>query len=378
MEEDTDPTIPFDARVDHGVQFRARYGRYVTWCSANGTFGCSCPAFHFRPEGACKHVLDLVMSMTDLTPQDFVTELHEMSGMSNLVRDDLAGIPGGLPLSTITGLFGKPGAGKTTLVAQSAMAYIKQHNRPAIIVDTEGSTVSYFSWYQKLRMRWDMPDIEFIKARYISVPDKKNKDKRTWEMVDLPKKVGDNSLIVIDCRNIRGILHMHGKGVNMKVRASKLAFLQDEDTWDDDVWNSPIAKVISSTNAGYLSYDSISMPMKEIGIENQNLPQRAEVTAFWMAPAQQLFHELSLCGFATLHYMKDPANIYGPVEFEGGKAAGHTYKYVFQLDKAGQGAKETRRKLAVWRHPGKKPYSETAFMELTETGFVDVEAPATA
>lgn len=303
-------------------------------------------------------------------------EFDDMGFQQETHLDALNELLGGLPVRTLTGLFGPPGAGKTTTMYQTAVDYTAREERPAIIVDTEGSVHTYREWWTKFQQRFDLEDdeeSELVYARYTK-EDRGNEDSNEYSLEmpgDVePDTVPQKAVVILDCRNIRGILHMHGRGVNINIKDKKMGILQDKDHWVESPFLSPIGKLVLDTGAGFLSYDSLSMPLKEIGIEQQNLPQRAEATSYWMGPAQTLFQELGLAGFAVMHWMKDPANQYDTPQFEGGKALGHTFKYVVEMREAKQ---KTQRKAMIYRHPAKGRYTEDRWLRFSKRGLYDVD-----
>lgn len=310
-----------------------------------------------------------------------------LEGFNRLTGDVKHNRPGGFPQGTIVGLFGEAAMGKTSVNFQLAVDFLASTNRRVLLFDTEGSWDTYATYWETFKNRFGIPNDNgkghnlenavIVQGKYVQDPKTRqwmlqipgyNPDAKKAEDRD---KLPEKAIIVFECRNIRGILHAHGRGVNIKVKESKLAVLQDPNHWILDVYDTPLGKLVLDLGIGYISYDSISAPMKEFGIESQNLPQRAEATAYWMGPAQQLFAELNLCGTAIMHYMKDPTNIYGKVDPEGGKVLAHTFKYTLRMS----GAKDKmRRKMQIYRHPGKAKDSEEAIFQFTPNGLVDVES----
>ena len=64
----------------------------------------------------------------------------------------------------------------------------------------------------------------------------------------------------------------------------------------EEVYPSPISKVVEAKGYCAILYDSITMPMKVFGSDQQNFPARAHAQTLWLAEMLNLIDE-----HGTLH-----------------------------------------------------------------------------
>lgn len=303
-----------------------------------------------------------------------------LKGINNLV--------GGLPTGSILGLFGIAGAGKSILAFHLIYDRLLETNNDtnAMIFDTEGSEFTYIEWLPILNERTGLD----VGLKFVSY------DPESLEVtITDDKQKHDKFIYILDMRQITHILGFHGRGCTMtrsktrdsrdgEVKGGKVKLVGEDDKWFDIIDETPIGKFIDEHKIGILIYDSITNPLTIFGFEQENLPSRTNATNWWLTSIQALAEEKELVCVVTAHETSNPQKAWERPHYEGGKAIEHNMKFVVYISegkssrtpktpKEDTNWSQTTRELRNQRHPSKRPFIEYVKLDLTDTGFIDME-----
>lgn len=303
-----------------------------------------------------------------------------LKGINNLV--------GGLPVGSLLGIFGVAKSGKSILAFHLVYDKLLEEDSDsnALIFDTEGSEFTYIEWLEILNERTGLDvGLKFVvynpKTLEVSISDDKTKH--------------DKYIYILDMREITHILGFHGRGCSLnisktrdsregEVKGGKLGLKAENEQWFEDIWESPIGKFVTNYKIGLVVYDSLTNPLTDFGFEKENLPARTNATNLWLARIQALAEVMELVCIVTLHETGDPQKGWVRPQYEGGKAVEHNLKFAIYLSEGKSSRtpktpKEdtnwttTTRELRNERHPSKRPFVEYVKLDLTDTGFIDME-----
>lgn len=268
---------------------------------------------------------------------------------SNL-KSDLKAITdliGPLNQDAIHAIYGASQVGKTLLQLQILYEVSHKTERPTLAYDTEGGMREFVEHWGPI-----------FKKRY-------------------PKAVVDVRMK----RDFRQILRDHGKLVKIKMSGDKAK--SDEAKMNtggklgltivEDVYPSPILQLVQKRNYAMVFYDSVSMPMKYFGSEQQNFPARGSAMNLWFAEMLNIIDEGDCYVFASHHSSKNPALPYAREEMSGGTTVQFYSKVILYLKKWNSKGGKVYRSLKLSRFFDKPPNEYETIMELTDAGYVDVD-----
>ena len=329
--------------------------------------------------------------------------------------DGLTG--GGLPMGTITQVFGEKALGKSILCFQAACATVAA-GRTVVVLDTEQSYESYLVEYRlpgmNKRFGKEIP-VKAVDLKRVARVSPKKKGVSRSELItilgdtlsrtgvvyseghlssvadilcpefdlqiDAPK---EPSVLIVQMPEITELLRLHGvdaetrvsDGVNGRVE------LRLKST---PVYESALYRLVEKTDAKLLIYDSLSAPLKAKYPNTQDLPARSSSMAMLLSHAQRLCIQFGISVLTTSHLSIDPIHGWNRSPY-GGVILGHDAKFSFEITKpdAKRGkdadpkainpesevAQESHgRVIWVQRHPAMADYSRYGYAALDEEGF---------
>jgi len=180
---------------------------------------------------------------------------------------------GGLRTGDISYVWGRWNIGKSILTYQLASSCIKNFERNAMIIDTEGfwdEECSTF-WFNVFKDRFGITTRPIIVTEYELL--------ELLKMVNLKAKIGYKA---------------KSTGTTSKLLLKELSF--------DDLDKSYLAKQIAKHNLGFIGIDSISVPLKAtIPSEQPNYPTRASLMNPYFVRLKKLARKNDLVIFYTCH-----------------------------------------------------------------------------
>jgi len=356
---------------------------YTPSIADTGEFFCDCQGFQGN-ETICSHILALLRQAEtlDLNIERFIKALRGEVIMreEDYIETSLEGwnkLFGGLRKDKISGLNSEPDVGKSFLNTQFAIDILRI-GKNALIIDTEGGIEE--DWLHNIAERFSIPlEIEYIEFP-IEYESEGKKDttitKPVFKYQNLKYKIKTkNTVYIWDHRNVLGILTFHGRPMLFREKSGVKEPI-DMSASMTSVGASPIGIICDKCNIGYISYDSISAPIeKEFTGGQQNYPRRTKVTQAWLGRAQELLDLHELVVMNIIHASIAHNNPYADPIPVGGKGVLHNTKYVAFLEKyKNKKLRDWRsnRKLNVFRHMMKAPWSENALVKIKGDGFHDL------
>ncbi|MHA1882597.1 MAG: hypothetical protein ACTSUO_06090 [Candidatus Thorarchaeota archaeon] len=352
--------------------------RHSVMIRSDGEISCTCHA-GFIGRSACWHSVALLLSIKEDIRKKYVKAVvnkYLQSKPSELSIeyfqtsvDGVNDLVGGLPVGTPLGIVGPYQGGKTILNIQFGFDIIRRKNKSAIFLDTEGNVYSYYGWVERFSKTYDIkPKIYECHPRIVE----------GGLVMDYPKDVKTPAIIVVDARDIEKILALHGRQCRVVVKESKFGLEPVEKGWSKTIEETPMAKLIEKTDAGYLSYDSITTPLNEFGIERQNFPVRASATNYWTIQMEKLAERYWIPVVGVVHDTLNPTNQFDRPKHKGGKSIGHFFKFLIYLQKGRsthtpktEKRPQDVREMWVLRHPYKAPWDEYKLLRITDGGWRD-------
>lgn len=297
---------------------------------------------------------------------------------------------GGIPKRTLTAFFGPPEAGKSTLATQLACEFALAHDGNAAVHDTELNEHTYVAVAEMLSKRWD-EKINVVLVKPVVTKGKKQKggsevDSFTvaWNYETQPSKDGFN-LFVIQCPDIEPIMHIMGRGVNLRVSdGGKVDIDLLDASWADHAQESPLGVFLKQNKIKSFVIDSVTNPLDEIPAKTKNFPGRSDLTQLWLIQAMKHAWALDIPIFVVAHETKNDASIGSKqLDIEGGKGVKYQVKYkLYLLDVNEPGLlpgsmkgktrplANTGRWLIGARIPGKQSWTELVPLDMVPTGFI--------
>lgn len=252
---------------------------------------------------------------------------------------------GKLNKESIHAIFGPSQVGKTTLQMQLCYEVSHKTEQPVLFYDTEGGLTEFVN-------HWDA----VMKERY-------------------PKAVVDVRLM----RKYNKILMDHGKRLNMKMGADKKkteagkanASGKLQPTLIEDIEPSPIVQLMLKKNYAMIFYDSVTMPLKYFGSEQQNFPARSTVANLWYSSMLDIIDECDAYVFASHHSSKNPAEPHSREKMAGGNASQFYSKIILYLKPYNQLNPNSYRRMKLIRYFNKAPNEHETLLQLTNKGYID-------
>lgn len=260
-----------------------------------------------------------------------------LKGISDLI--------GALNRDAIHACFGQSQVGKTTLWLEALYDISDQLGKPVLYYDTEGGGAQFVEQWEKIY-----------------------KEKYPNAQVDVRMK-----------RDFRAILKDHGKLVKPKYSGGKAVSEGAKEKTsgklsimlvDEDI-ESPIAKLIQEKGYGAIYYDSITMPMKFFGAEQQNFPARNYAQTLWFSEMLNLIDEHKVYVIASHHGSKNPADPYAVEQMAGGSAVQYYCKVILHMKKWKAKGATSYRTIKLVRYFNKAPNEHETLIKLTDKGYVD-------
>ena len=260
-----------------------------------------------------------------------------LKGISDLI--------GALNKEAIHAMFASSQVGKTTLWLEMLYDISDQLERPVLYYDTEGGGE------------------EFVKQ---------------WEPI-YRKKYPKAQVDVRMKRDFRSILKDHGKLVTMKMSGGKAVSVAAKEktsgklslTLVDETFPSPMSKLVEEKNYAAIYYDSITMPMKFFGAEQQNFPVRNYAQTLWFGEMLNLIDEHAVYVIASHHSSKNPADPYAIEQMSGGSAVQYYSKIILYMKKWKANGATNYRSVKLVRYFNKPPNEHETLIKLTDQGYVD-------
>lgn len=305
---------------------------------------------------------------------------------------EIAGIQkllGGIPVGTVTAVYGAPEAGKSTLTAQLGVEFAVAHDGNAMIHDTELNQHTFVPLMQRLKARFGE---DFLLTRVkpiVSKKKSKNEDERyevEWKFLTPAPSKGQRCLFLIQSPDIHDITHLYGRGALIQVsEGGKVDIDLLTGSWAATPGDIPLGRFMDEHNVKSLVIDSVTNPLDEIPAKTKNFPGRSDLTQLWLIQAMKLAWHRDMPVFIVAHETKNDAGAFSKeLDIEGGKGVRYNVKHVlYVLIKNERGllpgnAERPTKQLAdtgryVYGHrvPGKKSWGHYAMLDLTERGFDD-------
>lgn len=355
---------------------------------------CGCKYFYYT-NSICSHLYKILQHN-----EHYINKgEHEMiPRYANTSLEGINSLMGGFPIGSPTGIYGHPASGKTIfsnqMVFEMMYKYRNKEQRNGLIIDTEGSTHTIVGWHKVFNKSYKLKtDIVFIEPKIIKTKIGRGYSRKLKLIYSLLKKskiteidpddIENQTLFVMDIRNVKKLMIMLGRGSHLVVsKKGKITIKADDAFWMTEIEDTPLYQVIQNNNIKVLDLDSISYPMQIFGNERMNFPERATASNWIMAPLHNISEELNIVSFIIAHETIDPSDAYGKPEYTGGKAIKHSLKFILYMSEtAGSNTPKTNIQYRpptvreVWnkRHPTKMGWKTPIFINLTDKGFVDFD-----
>jgi energy-coupling factor transporter ATP-binding protein EcfA2 len=295
---------------------------------------------------------------------------------------------GGIPVGTITGLLGPPGAGKSTLGMQALAEIVAVQKGNLLIFDTENKFHVFLHLCEGLSERFGLNlNLVRVKGRIKKSGGKDPTYSVDWEMEDDVDPKATN-VFVIHCPNVTPISIMLGAGFELKTYESgkfKVISLAGAAAGSVDITEAPIAKFMQKHKCSAMLFDSITNPFDIIPAVGENFPARADAEQIIMLQLHSLAAEYDLPILMTVHESKNDTNPFSKqLKMEGGKSIGYNLAYVLYLMEKNEigllpkGAVKPKssmprdqRAVFVSRAPSRPPWANVRYFTITEKGLVD-------
>ena len=268
------------------------------------------------------------------------------------VELDLKGIAellGPLKNNSIIGAYGASQVGKSTLWLQIMFDVSQKTKQKCLWYDTEGGAEEFLKqWTPIYKKRY--PDAE-IHVRM----------KRDW----------------------RAILKDHGTFVRLKTSAQDAK--SDEAkikkakggkislVMIDQEYPSPMVELVQKEKYAMVFYDSLTMPMKPFGSEQQNFPARAHAENLWFHDMLNIIDESNAIVVVSHHSSKNPADPYAKEQMAGGMTPQFYSKILVHMKKETNRNLINYRKITLARYFSKEPNIHYRYVNLTNQGYIDVK-----
>ena len=332
---------------------------------------------------------------------------------------------GGLPTGTITQIFGEKALGKSILCFQAACATVAG-GRTAVVLDTEQSYESYLVDYRlpgmSRRFGKEIP-VKAVDLKRVAKVSPKKREKGAAKgrgvsrselvslLSDTLTKAGvlysenhissvadilcpefdlqieapkEPSVLLVQMPEITELLRLHGIDADTKVSEGENPRVELR-LKSTPVFESALCRLVETTQAKLLIYDSLSAPLKARFPNTQDLPARSSSLAMLLSHAQRLCIQFGLSVLTTSHISIDPIKAWNRNPY-GGIILGHDAKFSFEITKvdakrskdADPKAVNPEAKIedenhgrAIWvqRHPAMADYSRFGYTALDEEGF---------
>ncbi len=298
----------------------------------------------------------------------------------------------GIPVGTITGIVGPPGAGKSTLAMELGIEASMHLDGDLLVFDTENSWHTYKALRKAMERKFDVPiNIVRLKPRIESNDQKTNRQYKVgWNVYKGEPSKDSLNLYVLHCPDIQDILIAHGRGMEMKLSdkadSGKIKAVPQGDAWARTIHEAPFFKFVKEANVRCIVYDSLTNPLDEFTAVTENFPARTDMTQAWMIQIHKLAAELEMPVIMTLHESRNDAGAYSKdLKVQGGKGVLYNVKFVcYLLARMEKGLLPSsaarpieiasdERALYLMRHPEHRPWQDMAYLRLTENGLVDRE-----
>jgi len=313
--------------------------RKMGWCS------CASYVFNKKP---CKHIIHLIMNV-DKNKMKKKSDLNRLKSGCEII-DDLLG--GGIPYGIVTGIHGKPMAGKSIFTYQIGVANLNESADKTLYIDTEG-------------IRED--DIRGLLYKFGERFDvsKETIDKR----FDIITTLGDSTL-----KSYQKLFKMFG--VMAKIEQSSGGKYTPKFEF-----SAPILDKKKLEQYSMIIIDSFSKPMKDsVGTNTANLPARSQLQERLFGIISHIAVEYNIAIIINHHTSRNPTMPFG-VDFGqpiGGDSIIYNTKYVLEFwdatnkIKKDSGFELEARRVKLIRHPVKQLDNEWRVVRLkNDYGYTD-------
>lgn len=365
----------------------------------DGNSICSCENETYRSSLVCKHLLIVLYQLGEkkaieaidrIFYKDKEKEEYKMDDGYYLPCSNLKAINeliGGLPIGTGLMICGWHATGKSIAIMHmlfEVINYYLTQNKivNALIIDTEGNRHSYDAWFEELRTRYELKDMQIVEILVDFKPLKEDKNKSGIALIgSIPKAYDEtkSTLFFMDVRGITKLIALSGRQCRVEIseetantKGGKITLVPVKHGWVFNAIDSPIGMFCKDRNVKFIGIDSISTPLLEFGTDAmQGNPARASATNYWLLPLEQLSKTLNLVFVGSAHLTKQPDSPYARADHFGGKHMGHIHKFVFELKKFEKKELANVRELVVERAPRVADRSKSRRLDLTDVGFLD-------
>ena len=245
----------------------------------------------------------------------------------------------------IIACFGSSQVGKTTLWLEMLYDMSDQTGKPALAYDCEGGMKEFVAQWH------DIFKNQYPKAR-----------------VDVRVK-----------RDYKAILKDHGRLCKVKYSGGKAKSEEAKKNTSgktslivvEEADESPMSILVKKEKYCAIMYDSITMPMKVFGSEQQNFPARNYAQTLWFSEMLNLIDEHGVVVIANHHASKNPADVYAVEEMAGGSAVQYFCKVILHMKKWRAKGATAYRTLKLVRYFSKPPNTHERLIRLTDHGYED-------
>jgi len=277
----------------------------------------------------------------------------------------------GVPSGIIVVDAGATTVGKTILNIQKAFSVMKQNKSNCLYIDTEGGAKEIIlGWKPVFEKRFDI-QTNFTEAKYrVDIVS------RGWRLSNHIQNLPN--IILITVRDLFNLYELHGSPIKLrlgeggKIDIIKKPFL--EETEELPIEKTPIGSLVKEFNVKLVIYDSLIELFKQrIPATRENFPARANLLHMLMGCLQRLAETYNIPVIGITHTSIDPANPYAKESPSAINVISYNTKIITLVQNPySKAEKAGLRKITIWRHPTKAPFSETYQIKLTNEGFVDV------
>ncbi len=313
-----------------------------------------CTCIGYRVHKHCTHIIRLLHEITLKGEHKTMESTKYVTKIDGLNKVLLGGIPKGV----LTGFYGLPQAGKSTVAIWALMEAMRLSGKSGVIIDTETGLAKHF-----------LPDLvdRFNSANETDIGvENIRPDYRNWlrsKSAIIPYRQLFNTdkeqkIVVIDINNLNELFLLLGRPYKVDLDSAKPNLQPHSSQLWENIWDTPLAQILDDPNAeqefcGFI-LDSLTSMMKLFGTANQVYPARDTAQSVIINQLAGIINEFDdMMGINILHASRPPADSSKRPIPVGGKSVGHGHKFIVQFNESERQGLNTLVNVISYRLPTK-------------------------